>query len=116
MADYKTKGNLKALIVTGCLAQRYKEEITKEIPEVDAVLGTNSQAALLDAVDEALKGKVSHVFTPLEGIPQMPGKRMITTGGFYEYLEDSRRMQQTLYLLYHSENQRKLSQAFPWKL
>lgn len=87
MADYKTKGNLKALIVTGCLAQRYKEEITKEIPEVDAVLGTNSQAALLDAVDEALKGKVSHVFTPLEGIPQMPGKRMITTGGFYEYLK-----------------------------
>lgn len=61
MADYKTNGNLKALIVTGCLAQRYKEEITKEIPEVDAVLGTNSQAALLDAVDEALKGKVSHV-------------------------------------------------------
>ena len=87
MADYKTNGNLKALIVTGCLAQRYKEEITKEIPEVDAVLGTNSQAALLDAVDEALKGKVSHVFTPLEGIPQMPGKRMITTGGFYEYLK-----------------------------
>ena len=87
MADYKTKGNLKALIVTGCLAQRYKEEITKEIPEVDAVLGTNSQAALLDAVDEALKGKVSHVFAPLEGIPQMPGKRMITTGGFYEYLK-----------------------------
>ena len=87
MADYKTKGHLKALIVTGCLAQRYKEEITKEIPEVDAVLGTNSQAALLDAVDEALKGKVSHVFTPLEGIPQMPGKRMITTGGFYEYLK-----------------------------
>ena len=63
MANYKTEGNLKALIVTGCLAQRYKEEITKEIPEVDAVLGTNSQAALLDAVDEALKGKVSHVFT-----------------------------------------------------
>ena len=87
MANYKTEGNLKALIVTGCLAQRYKEEITKEIPEVDAVLGTNSQAALLDAVDEALKGKVSHVFTPLEGIPQMPGKRMITTGGFYEYLK-----------------------------
>lgn len=87
MADYKTKGHLKALIVTGCLAQRYKEEITKEIPEVDAVLGTNSQAALLDAVDETLKGKVSHVFTPLEGIPQMPGKRMITTGGFYEYLK-----------------------------
>ena len=38
MANYKTEGNLKALIVTGCLAQRYKEEITKEIPEVDAVL------------------------------------------------------------------------------
>ncbi len=42
MAEYKKTGPLKALIVTGCLAQRYKEEIRKEIPEVDAILGTNS--------------------------------------------------------------------------
>ena len=87
MASYKEQGNCKALIVTGCLAQRYKEEITQEIPEVDAVLGTNSQDSILEAVSKALEGKVTHIFTPLEGIPDLPGKRMMTTGGYYEYLK-----------------------------
>lgn len=87
MASYKEQGNCKALIVTGCLAQRYKEEITQEIPEVDAVLGTNSQESILEAVSKALEGKVTHIFTPLEGIPELPGKRMMTTGGYYEYLK-----------------------------
>ena len=87
MASYKEQGNCKALIVTGCLAQRYKEEITQEIPEVDAVLGTNSQESILEAVSKALEGKVTHIFTPLEGIPDLPGKRMMTTGGYYEYLK-----------------------------
>ena len=87
MASYKEHGNCKALIVTGCLAQRYKEEITQEIPEVDAVLGTNSQKSILEAVSKALEGKVTHIFTPLEGIPDLPGKRMMTTGGYYEYLK-----------------------------
>lgn len=87
MAEYKTKGNLKALIVTGCLAQRYREEIIKEIPEVDAVLGTNSQEQLLEAVEKALGGERSLIFQPLQGIPALPGKRMITTGGHYEYLK-----------------------------
>lgn len=87
MASYKEHGNCKALIVTGCLAQRYKEEITQEIPEVDAVLGTNSQESILEAVSKALEGKVTHIFTPLEGIPDLPGKRIMTTGGYYEYLK-----------------------------
>ena len=87
MASYKEKGTCKALIVTGCLAQRYKEEITQEIPEVDAVLGTNSQDSILEAVSKALEGKVTHIFTPLVGIPELPGKRMMTTGGYYEYLK-----------------------------
>ena len=87
MASYKEQGNCKALIVTGCLAQRYKEEITQEIPEVDAVLGTNSQKSILEAVSKALEGKVTHIFTPLEGIPDLPGKRIMTTGGYYEYLK-----------------------------
>ena len=87
MASYKEKGTCKALIVTGCLAQRYKEEITQEIPEVDAVLGTNSQKSILEAVSKALEGKVTHIFTPLEGIPDLPGKRIMTTGGYYEYLK-----------------------------
>ncbi|MBS6196553.1 MAG: 30S ribosomal protein S12 methylthiotransferase RimO [Clostridiales bacterium] len=87
MAEYKKQGSCKALIVTGCLAERYREEITKEIPEVDAVLGTNSHGNLLEAVEQALEGNTSHVFEPLEGVPQLPGKRMLTTGGHYEYLK-----------------------------
>lgn len=87
MAEYKTQGSLKALIVTGCLAQRYREEITKEIPEVDAVLGTNSQEKILEAVDKALGGETAHIFQPLDGIPELPGKRVVTTGGYYEYLK-----------------------------
>ena len=50
MARLKETGRLKALLVTGCLAQRYKEEITTEIPEVDAVLGTTSYEAVAEAV------------------------------------------------------------------
>ena len=54
---YKTDGNCKALIVTGCLAQRYQDEIKKEIPEVDAILGTNSYEDIVNAVHQALDGK-----------------------------------------------------------
>ncbi len=54
MAEYKKIGPLKALIVTGCLAQRYKEEIKTEIPEVDAILGTNSYEDIVKAVHERL--------------------------------------------------------------
>ena len=87
MAEYKKSGLCKALIVTGCLAQRYQEEVTKEIPEVDAVLGTNSQEHIWEAVEKALGGQTTHVFHPLTGIPELPGKRMVTTGGTYEYLK-----------------------------
>ena len=57
MAQYKTEGRLKALVVTGCLAQRYQQEILEEIPEVDAVLGTTSYDKIVDAVEEALAGQ-----------------------------------------------------------
>ena len=87
MAEYKKNGICKALIVTGCLAQRYKEEVTQGIPEVDAVLGTNSQDRILEAVEKALGGQITHVFQPLTGIPNLPGKRVVTTGGTYEYLK-----------------------------
>ena len=56
MAEYKKEGSLKALVVTGCLAQRYQQEILDEIPEVDAVLGTTSYDKITEAVEEALAG------------------------------------------------------------
>ena len=56
MAQYKEQ-NLKALIVAGCLSERYKDEILKEIPEIDAVLGTTSYDSIVEAVEAALAGK-----------------------------------------------------------
>lgn len=87
MAQYKENGNCKALIVTGCLAQRYKDEIFKEIPEVDAILGTNSYDAIVEAVHEALKtNRYSNLHT-LEGLPTIKTKRIVTTGGHFAYLK-----------------------------
>lgn len=87
MAQYKETGNCKALIVTGCLAQRYKDEIFKEIPEVDAILGTNSYDAIVEAVHEALKtNRYSNLHT-LEGLPSIKTKRIVTTGGHFAYLK-----------------------------
>ena len=56
MAELKKEGKVKALIVTGCMAERYKDEILEEIPEVDEVLGTTAYDKILDAVDAALEG------------------------------------------------------------
>ncbi len=71
MAQYKETGKCKSLIVTGCLAQRYKDEIFKEIPEVDAILGTNSYDTIVEAVHETLeKHRYSNLHT-LEGLPSI---------------------------------------------
>ncbi len=89
MAEYKKIGNCKSLIVTGCLAQRYKEEIFTEIPEVDAILGTNSYDAISEAVKSTLdKNKYTNLNT-LEGLPSVQTKRLITTGGHFAYLKIS---------------------------
>ena len=87
MAELKKNGNLKALIVTGCLAQRYKDEIRKEIPEVVAVLGTNSYEDICDAVEEALQGKVTEEYKDLNYLPLVDTKRINTTGGYFSYLK-----------------------------
>lgn len=87
MAEYKKTGSCKALLVTGCLAERYREEIIREIPEVDAVLGTNSFDRLWAAVEAAAAGKTYLKFEPLEGFPKAGKKRLMTTGGVYEYLK-----------------------------
>ena len=87
MAEYKTEGRLKALIVTGCLAQRYRQEIIDEIPEVDAVLGTTAYDKIVEAVEEALAG-VGHVeLENVNALPLVDTKRLVTTGGYYAYMK-----------------------------
>lgn len=87
MAEYKKTGPCKALIVTGCLAQRYKQEIVDEIPEVDAVIGTSKYDEIFDAVDQALKGSHFLDVDDLDRLPSIPGKRILTTGGHYAHLK-----------------------------
>lgn len=87
MAEYKKTGTCKILIVTGCMAQRYKEEITKEIPEVDAVLGTTSYEDIVKALNEAEAGHVFQEFKDINALPEDSGRRVITTGGHFGYLK-----------------------------
>ena len=87
MAEYKKQGKIRALIVTGCLAQRYRQEIIDEIPEVDEVLGTTAYDKILDAVDAALAGEHSVMLSDLDALPLPDTKRLVTTGGHFAYLK-----------------------------
>lgn len=87
MAEYKKSGRLKALIVTGCLAQRYQQEILEEIPEVDAVLGTASYHRIVEAIDEAVSGKGQMKLDDINALPLPDTKRLVTTGGYFAYLK-----------------------------
>ena len=87
MAEYRKSGTCKALIVTGCMAQRYKEEITQEIPEVDAVLGTTSYGDIVKALNEVQTGNVFQEFRDINELPEDCGHRVITTGGHFGYLK-----------------------------
>ncbi len=87
MAEYKDHGSCKVLIVTGCLAQRYQNEIIKEIPQVDAVLGTNSYEEIVTAIEEVQKGHSYEHYHSLEGLPNHLTRRILTTGGHYAHLK-----------------------------
>ncbi len=89
MAQYKETGRCKALIVSGCMAQRYRDDIVRDIPEADAVLGTSSTDKIFDVVEQVLKNGHAEAVTDASRTPEFAGKtkRVITTGGYYEYLK-----------------------------
>ena len=93
LAERRTEGELKALIVTGCMAQRYKDEVLREIPEVDAVIGTTEESKIADVLAGILEGE-----TPADGAGRLligdenartgtEAERVVTTGGYYSYLK-----------------------------
>ena len=86
-AEYKKNGSAKALIVTGCMAELYRQEILDEIPEVDEVLGTTAYDRILDAVDAALAGQHEVMTADLNALPLPETKRLVTTGGHFAYLK-----------------------------
>ena len=85
-ASYKTAGVLKALIVTGCLAERYKDDISEEIPEVDVVVGLGSNKDIVQIVKDALKGKKGNYFGNKLDLP-ICGNRVLTTPNYLAYLK-----------------------------
>ena len=93
MARYKEEGKCRALIVAGCLAQRYKQEIIDEIPEVDAILGTTSYEEIGNVLTrlfgEEKEKKEEHIscFHDLKELPETAKKRVMTTGGHYAFLK-----------------------------
>jgi len=91
MGQYKETGACKALVVTGCLAQRYTEDILRELPEVDAVVGTGSYERIVEAVEGALEKAADKLVIkdPIEERPLGYQKRVISTPGYFEYLKIS---------------------------
>ena len=87
MAELKKSGNIKALIVAGCLAQRYKEEIQQEIPEVDAIVGTTAIESIVEALEEVLAGNYKNHIEDINRKPVYDKNRMVTTGGHFAYLK-----------------------------
>ena len=87
MADRKKSGLLKGLIVAGCLAQRYRDDIEKEVPEVDVVLGTTAIDRIVEAADDILRKQGHEILTESLDKPATGGEaRVLTTGGHYGYL------------------------------
>lgn len=87
MAELRKEGRIKALIVTGCLAQRYNDEIQEEIPEVDVIMGTQAIEDIVEALEGVLSGMSKNYLPDInKSLPKL-GKRMITTGGHYAYLK-----------------------------
>lgn len=86
-SELKKNGSLKALIVTGCLAERYREEIRKEIGEVDAVLGTTAIDQIAETLDQVYSGGAQDRYESLDRKPLTDKKRVVTTGGHFAYLK-----------------------------
>lgn len=87
MAEYKKSGSCKGLIVTGCLAQRYREDIEREIPEVDALIGSTSYDSINEVIDRVLEGEKAEEFKDIDYLSDVKTHRVNTTGGFFSYLK-----------------------------
>lgn len=87
MAELRKNGSIKALVAAGCLAQRYREEIQTEIPEVDAIVGTTAIDVVAEAIDEVLSGNAQNHIEDINKKPVYDKKRIVTTGGHFAYLK-----------------------------
>lgn len=87
MGKMKTVGRCKVLIAAGCLAQRYRDEVLTEMPEVDGIIGTTSYDQIIAVVEETLKGQKINRLGNIDELPKADTRRQLTTGGHYAYLK-----------------------------
>lgn len=85
MGELKKAGKIKSIVATGCLVQRYKDEILKELPEIDSVLGTGSYGDIVEAVKSSLKGKSVSKFADINA-PEKEIGRIVSTGPAWAYI------------------------------
>ncbi len=86
MADLKAEGVIGKIVVTGCLAERYQQEILDEMPEVDAVVGIGANGDIVEICKRVLQDETVAVFPPKNELP-LDGQRIITTPEHYAYLK-----------------------------
>lgn len=86
MVELKNEGIVGSIIVTGCLAQRYQDEILKEIPEVDAIVGIGANADIVNIVKNTIEGNGMSVFPPQCELP-LDAQRVLTTPSYFAYLK-----------------------------
>ena len=86
VCQLKDEGSVGAVVVTGCLAQRYKDEIMKEIPEVDAVIGIGANSDIASVCRDVIGSKKVNLFPPKLSLP-LEGGRVLTTPNHYAYLK-----------------------------
>ena len=88
MAEHKKDAKCKVLVAAGCLAHRYQDEIIKEIPEVDAFVGTSSYDKIADMITSVLEEKgITNFVEDADRMPMVKEDRIVTTPGYYEYLK-----------------------------
>jgi ribosomal protein S12 methylthiotransferase len=86
LAKLKDEGQIKCLVVTGCLAERYKEEVMKQLPEIDACIGIGANDKIAEIIRKALVGEKQEVFPPKENL-SLEGDRIQSTPRHYAYLK-----------------------------
>ena len=86
MAAYKQTGALKALVVTGCLAERYRDELLREMPEIDAVVGIGQNGDIVSIVQKALQGPAFGCYGPKSDLP-LAGERLLFSPSYWAYLK-----------------------------
>ena len=86
LAKLKAEGQIQAIVVTGCLSERYREEIRRELPEADAVVGIGANAEIVKICEDVLAGGHPEIFPPKECLP-LSGPRHLLTPSYFAYVK-----------------------------